>query len=105
MSNESLLPTPNISVPPIDITSTTGIITLVIGLVLLVVAVYIVYKVLKNLIANAVIGGVGLIVLHFVIPHFFDVNIEMSLLNIVISLVAGLPGLVIVLILTLFGIS
>lgn len=94
----------NISTPPLELTSPMGIITLVIGLVLVVVAAYIVYKLLKNLIANAIIGGIGLIVLHFLLPFLFKIEVPITLLNIVICVVAGLPGLVIVVVLSVFGI-
>ena len=78
-----------------NILSVQGIIIAIVGLALVIVAGYIVYKVLKNLVANAIIGGVGLIALHFLAP-MVGLEIPFSLTNIIISLVAGLPGLVIV---------
>lgn len=79
-----------------------GLLTIIIGVVLVVAAFYIFYKVIKNLIANAIIGGIGLIVLHLIAP-FVGINIEINLLNIVIALVAGLPGLVILLVISVLG--
>ncbi len=84
----------------IPLLSANGIIIAIIGLLLFIVAGYIVYKVLKNLIANAIIGGIGLIVLHFLGPTV-GLEIPLSITNIIISIIAGLPGLVIVVLLTL----
>ncbi len=84
----------------IPLLSANGVIIAVIGLLLFIVAGYIVYKVLKNLIANAIIGGIGLIVLHFLGP-MVGLEIPLSITNIIISIIAGLPGLVIVVLLTL----
>ena len=98
-------PLENVTAPPVELTSITGIITLIIGLVLVVVAAYIVYKVLKNLIANAIIGGIGLIVLHFLFPMLFKIEVPITILNILICVIAGLPGLVIVVLLAVFGVG
>jgi len=94
----------NFTALPLNPYEPMGILTIIIGVVLVVAAFYIVFKVIKNLVANAVIGGVGLIVLHFVAP-FVGITVEISLINIIISLVAGLPGLVVVVLLALLGIS
>ncbi len=83
----------------INLFSVNGIILAIVGLALIIVAGYIVYKLLKNLVANAIIGGIGLIVLHFLAPSL-GLEIPFSLTNIIISLIAGLPGLVIVVLLT-----
>ncbi len=78
--------------------SANGLIIAIIGFLLFIVAGYIVYKILKNLIANAIIGGIGLIILHFLAP-MVGVEIPLSITNIIISIIAGLPGLVIVILL------
>lgn len=93
----------NTSAPVLELNSVTGIITIVIGIVLLVVTVYIVYKILKNLIANAIIGGVGLILLHFLMPPLFGIEVDITLATIAICVIAGLPGLVVTVVLSLFG--
>ena len=90
--------------PSLEVFSAPGIITLVVGIALVVAAFYIVYKVLKNVIANAIIGGVGLILMHFLFPFLFGFEVSIGLMNILIALIAGLPGLVIVIVLSLFGI-
>ncbi len=83
-----------------SIVSANGLIILVVGALLFIVAGYIVYKILKNLIANAIIGGIGLIVLHFLAP-MIGIEIPINLVNIIISILAGLPGLVIVILLAI----
>ena len=93
----------NFTALPLNPYEPMGILTIIIGVVLVVAAFYIVYKVIKNLVANAIIGGVGLVVLHFVAP-FVGIKIGITLTNIVISLVAGLPGLVVVVLLAVLGI-
>ncbi len=83
-----------------SITSANGLITAIVGLLLFIVAGYIVYKILKNLVANAIIGGIGLIVLHFLGP-MVGLPIPLNITNIIISIIAGLPGLVVVVLLAL----
>ncbi len=83
--------------------SMEGGIVIFLGLIGIVIAFYIMYKVLKNLIANAVIGGVGLVLLHFIVPYLSDFEVPLDLLNILIAVVAGLPGLVIVLVKSILG--
>ena len=97
-------PLANITQAPLELTSPAGIVVLIVGIALVVLAFYIVYKVLKNLVANAIIGGIGLIVMHFLFPPFLNMEIPISLANIIISLLAGVPGLIIVIILSVFGI-
>jgi len=97
-------PLVNVTKAPLELTSPLGIVTAIIGIVLVVLAFYVVYRVLKNLIANAIIGGIGLIVMHFLFPVSFNVHIPINLANIIICLVAGIPGLIIVIILSVFGI-
>ena len=80
----------------------TGMLTLIIGVVLVVAAFYIFYRVIKDVVANGIIGGIGLVVLHFVAP-LVGIEVEISLLNIVIALVGGLPGLVIIALMSVFG--
>ena len=94
----------NFTAMPLNPYEPMGILTIIIGVVLVVAAFYIVFKVIKNLVANAIIGGVGLVVLHFVAP-FVGLEVGISLMNIVIALVAGLPGLVVVVLLAVLGIS
>ncbi len=93
----------NFTVPPVSLTDPAGFFTLIIGVALVVIAIYIVFKVIKNLVVNAVLGGIGLIILHFVGP-LIGLNIKINLINILISLIAGLPGLVIVLVLSVLSI-
>lgn len=95
----------NMTKLPLELTSPLGIVIIIIGIVLVVLAFYVVYKVLKNLIANAIIGGIGLIVMHFLFPTLFHISIPINLANIIICLVAGIPGLIIVIILSVFGIA
>lgn len=90
--------------PPVSFTDPAGFFTLIIGAALVVIAIYIVFKVIKNFVVNAIIGGIGLIVLHFIGP-MIGLNIKISLLNIIICLISGLPGLVIVVILTMLSIT
>lgn len=94
----------NVTKAPLELTSPTGVVLLIVGLALVVLAFYVVYKVLKNLIANAIIGGIGLIIMHFVFPPLLHIKIPITLTNIIISLIAGIPGLIIVIILSVFGI-
>ncbi len=84
----------------IPLASANGVIIAIIGVLLFIVAGYIVYKILKNLVANAIIGGIGLIALHFLGP-VVGLPIPLKLTNIIIGIVAGLPGLVIVVLLAL----
>ncbi len=93
----------NFTALPLNPYEPMGLITIIIGVVLVVAAFYVVYKVIKNLVANAIIGGVGLAVLHFLAP-LVGISIKISLANIIISLVAGLPGLVVVVLLAVLGI-
>ncbi|MBN3036949.1 MAG: pro-sigmaK processing inhibitor BofA family protein [Candidatus Diapherotrites archaeon] len=95
----------SVASPAVDILSLNGIIVLVIGTVLVIAAFYAVYKVLKNLVANAIIGGVGLIAMHFLFPLFLGLEVPISLLNIIVALLAGLPGLVIIVVFALFGVK
>ena len=81
-----------------SIMSANGVIIAIIGVLLFIVAGYIVYKILKNLVANAIIGGLGLLVLHFLGP-VVGLQVPLNLTNIIISIIAGLPGLVIVILL------
>lgn len=79
--------------------------TLIVGLALVVIMAFIAYKVFKNLVVNAIFGGLGLLVLHFLIGPFMDLEIPVSVANILIALIAGLPGLVIIVLLALMGIA
>lgn len=97
-------PLVNVTKAPLELTSPTGIVVLIIGLALVILAFYVVYRILKNLIANAIIGGIGLIVMHFVFPFLFHIDVPITLANIIICLIAGIPGLIIVIILSVFGI-
>lgn len=80
----------------------TGLLTLIIGVVLVVAAFYIFYKVIKNIIANSIIGGIGLVVLHFIGP-VVGIEIPLNILSIVIALIGGLPGLMILILMSIFG--
>ncbi len=82
-----------------SIGSVNGIIIAIVGILLILVAGYIVYKILKNLIANAIIGGLGLLALYYLGP-IVGIPIKLNLTNIIISVIAGLPGLVIVILLS-----
>jgi hypothetical protein len=99
------MPLLNYTVMPVNPFSGEGMVVAIVGLVLLVAAFYIVYKIVKDLIANAILGGIGLILLHFLLPQILPFKVPLSLLNIVIAIVAGVPGLIIVILLTILGIS
>ncbi|MFC2174638.1 pro-sigmaK processing inhibitor BofA family protein [archaeon] len=92
----------NFTAPAISFYEPSGLIVMIIGVVLIVAAFYVFFKIIKNVIANAIIGGIGLIVLHFVAPHV-GVNIPIDLINIIIAIIGGLPGLAIILVFSLFG--
>ncbi len=83
-----------------NLLSFQGVIIAIVGLALIIVAGYIVYKLLKNLVTNAIIGGIGLIALHFLAP-MVGLEIPFSIVNILTSLIAGLPGLIIVVLLAI----
>ncbi|MCD6522406.1 MAG: pro-sigmaK processing inhibitor BofA family protein [Candidatus Diapherotrites archaeon] len=89
---------------PLQLFSTNGIVVFVIGAMLVIVTGYIIYKVVKQLILNSIIGGIGLIVMHFVAPYI-GYEVQINALNILIALIAGLPGLVIIALMVLFGIK
>ena len=59
----------NFTALPLNFYEPSGLIGLIIGIVVIVAAFYIFFKVIKDLIINAIIGGVGLIVLHFAAPY------------------------------------
>ena len=87
------------------ITGEISLFTLIVGIALVIIMAYVVYKVIKNLIANAIFGGIGLLVLHFLLGPMTGVDVPITIGNIVISLIAGLPGLVIVVLLALMSIT
>jgi hypothetical protein len=107
MDLNATVPSLNLLEKPLEIGSPEGIITLLIGIALIVVSVFVVYKVMKNLVANAIIGGVGLILLHFGLPFFLgpEFHVPINAVNVVVCIIAGLPGLFIVLILSLFNLA
>ncbi len=78
---------------------------LIVGLALVVIMAFIAYKVFKNLVVNAIFGGIGLLALHFFIGPFMGLDIPVSIGNMLIALIAGLPGLVIIVLLALMSIS
>lgn len=92
----------NFTALPLNPYEPMGIVTIIIGVVLVVAAFYIFYKVVKDLVINAIVGGIGLVVLHFLVP-FVGLEIPITLLTILIALVAGLPGLIILILLAVFG--
>ena len=103
MVNASL---PNVSLPPIPSIGTgQGEILLILLAIALIILFYIFIRVVKDLIANAIAGGIGLIVMHFLFPSVLNIAIPLSLRNIIISLIGGIAGLAIVLVLTFFGIN
>jgi hypothetical protein len=77
---------------------------LILGTLLLIVIFFIVIRVFKNIVANVIIGGVGLVLLHFLLPFLFGIQIPLSVMNVIIALVGGAAGLAIILVLTLFGV-
>jgi len=86
-----------------DFTGTNGILLTVIAAAVVVIGIYIVLKVVKSLIINAIMGGIGLILLNFFGP-MVGLDVPLTLLNVVVALVAGIPGLVILVLLALLGI-
>jgi len=85
-----------------DFTGTNSILLTVIAAALVVIGIYIVLKVVKSLIINAIMGGIGLIILNFFGP-MVGLDIPLTMLNIVVALVAGIPGLVILILLAVMG--
>jgi inhibitor of the pro-sigma K processing machinery len=83
---------------------TGSIFTLIVGLALVIVAAYVVYKVLKSLVINAIAGGIGLLALHFLGP-LVGFTMPITVNTILVCVIAGLPGLVIAVVLKLLGVT
>ncbi|MCK4327617.1 MAG: pro-sigmaK processing inhibitor BofA family protein [Candidatus Diapherotrites archaeon] len=92
----------NFTALPIAFNEPSGLIVLAVGAVVVVAAFYIFFRIIKDVIANAIIGGIGLIVLHFAGPHI-GVSVPIDLINIVIAILGGLPGLAIIVVFSALG--
>lgn len=82
-----------------EVSSLVGNWGLIVGAAILIVGAFIVLYLLKNLIANAVVGIVALLILKFVI----GLQIDLSPLVILISVLGGMGGVAAVLIATFLG--
>jgi len=79
-----------------SILASNSILVLGFAALLLIVSFYVVFMVLKNFVANAIVGGVGLVMMNQLAPILVEVQVPISVTNIIIALIGGLPGLVII---------
>ena len=86
-----------------SILSSSSLLVLGFAALLLIVSFYVVFIVLRSFVANAIVGGIGLIAMSLLGPILFEIQVPISITNIVIALVGGLPGLVIIAVLSMFS--
>ena len=90
-----------------DLTNTTGTglpslqgnTAALVGGAVLVVAAFIIWKIMKDLLANVIIGAIGLII----VTQVFRMDIPLNVATIIVSLVFGIGGVGALLLLTYLG--
>ena len=89
----------NVSSVTAPLTSFAGNFGILLGAIILIVAFFLFMKFVKNIIANTIIGIVGLIILKFIL----GVSIPLNALTVLIVVVTGIPGLAVLLIAVFLG--
>lgn len=80
-------------------------ISVLIIVLLVIAAIYLLFKILKHLIVNSVLGILVLFIANFIFPYFQIAPIAYSWLVIAICAIGGLLGAVLVIMLHLMGIA